>query len=60
MIGWVRTALRNYVRAGNLQITTARGSTYTLGDGTGKPVAMRFTTWAAERGVILDPAHKLG
>jgi cyclopropane-fatty-acyl-phospholipid synthase len=60
MIGWVRTALRKCVRAGDLQITTARGKTYTLGDGTGKPVSFRFTTRAAERGVILDPALKLG
>jgi cyclopropane-fatty-acyl-phospholipid synthase len=60
MIGWVRAALRKYVRAGNLQITTARGTTYTLGDGTGSPVAFRFTTAAAERGVILDPALRLG
>jgi len=56
----VRLALRKYVRAGHLQITTARGSTYTLGDGTGKPVALRFTTRAAEFGVILDPELKLG
>jgi cyclopropane-fatty-acyl-phospholipid synthase len=56
----VRVALRKYVRAGNLQITTARGSTYTLGDGTGNPLALRFSTWAAELGVILDPELKLG
>src|SRR6266700_3627842 len=56
----VRLALRKYVRAGHLQITTARGSTYTLGDGTGKPVALRFTTRAAEFGVILDTELKLG
>jgi cyclopropane-fatty-acyl-phospholipid synthase len=31
-----------------------------LGDGTGPPVALRFTTRAAERGVILDPDLKLG
>jgi cyclopropane-fatty-acyl-phospholipid synthase len=60
MIGLVRATLRRYVRAGNLQITSARGETYTLGDGTGKPVAFRFTTLAAELGVILDPALKLG
>ena len=56
----VRTALRKYIRAGNLRITTARGATYTLGDGSGKPVALRFTTAAAERGVTLDPELKLG
>src|SRR5579862_8046622 len=60
MIGWVRAALRKYVCAGDLQVTTARGTTYALGDGTGAPVAFRFTTAAAERGVILDPALKLG
>ena len=56
----VRTALKRYIRAGNLRITTARGATYALGDGTGKPVALRFTTAAAERGVTLDPELKLG
>jgi cyclopropane-fatty-acyl-phospholipid synthase len=56
----VRVALRKYVRAGNLRITTARGSTYTLGDGTGNPVALRFRTRAAELGAILDPELKLG
>ena len=35
------TALKKFIRAGNLRVTTARGTTYTLGDGTGKPVAVR-------------------
>ena len=56
----VRVALKKFVRAGNLRITTARGRTYTLGDGSGPPVALRFATPAAERGVILDPELKLG
>jgi cyclopropane-fatty-acyl-phospholipid synthase len=56
----VRVALKKFVRAGNLRITTARGTTYTLGDGTGPPVALRFATAAAERAVILDPELKLG
>jgi len=56
----VRTALQKYIRAGNLEIKTARGATYTLGNGCGKPVALRFTTAAAERGVTLDPELKLG
>src|SRR5260370_7053232 len=55
----VRVALKKSVRAGNLRITTARGTTYTLGDGTRPAVALRFTTRAAERGVILDPELKL-
>jgi cyclopropane-fatty-acyl-phospholipid synthase len=56
----VRVALKKVVRAGHLRITTARGKTYTLGDGTGPLVALRFVTAAAERGVILDPELKLG
>ena len=56
----IRVALKKFVRAGNLQIRSARGTIYTLGDGTGNPVALRFTTAAAERGVILDPELKLG
>ena len=45
----VRTALQKYIRAGNLKIKTARGATYALGNGRGQPVALRFTTAAAER-----------
>jgi cyclopropane-fatty-acyl-phospholipid synthase len=56
----VRIALKKLIRAGNLRITTARGESYRLGDGTGRPVALRFGTAAAERGVLLDPALKLG
>jgi cyclopropane-fatty-acyl-phospholipid synthase len=56
----VRLALKKHIRSGNLRITTAGGSTYTLGDGTGKPLALHFTTRSAERGVILDPELKLG
>jgi cyclopropane-fatty-acyl-phospholipid synthase len=56
----LRAALERFIRAGNLRVTTAAGSTFTLGDGTGTPVAIRFTTRAAERGVLLDPEVKFG
>jgi cyclopropane-fatty-acyl-phospholipid synthase len=56
----LRVALQNLIRAGNLKVTTARGSTLTFGDGTGKPIAIRFLTAAAERGVLLDPEMKFG
>ena len=45
----LRIALQNLIRAGNLRVTTARGSTLSFGDGTGKPIAIRFVTTAAER-----------
>jgi cyclopropane-fatty-acyl-phospholipid synthase len=56
----LRVALERFIRAGNLRVTTAGGSTFTLGDGTGTPVAIRFTTRAAERGVLIDPEVKFG
>lgn len=58
---WVlRTALASLVRRGHLLVTTARGSTFTFGDGEGEPVAVRFVTAAAQRAVLLDPELKLG
>jgi cyclopropane-fatty-acyl-phospholipid synthase len=50
----------SYVRTGNLQVTTAGGRTFTLGDGTGQRLAVRFTSAAAQRGFLLDPELKLG
>jgi cyclopropane-fatty-acyl-phospholipid synthase len=56
----LQAALKRFVRVGNLRVTTAGGTTFTLGDGTGTPVAFRFTTRAAERGVLIDPEVKFG
>jgi len=56
----LRVALKKLVRAGNLRVTTARGSTLTFGDATGAPAAIRFTTRAAERGILLDPELRFG
>ena len=45
--------LRRYIRQGSLTVTTAAGRTYTFGDGSGPPVAVRFTTAkAAARGPV--------
>jgi cyclopropane-fatty-acyl-phospholipid synthase len=52
--------LLNFVRRGNLRITTASGRVIAFGDGTGRPVAARFTTRTAELAVLLDPELKLG
>jgi len=56
----LRILLSQFVRRGNFQLTTARGTVLTFGDGTGEPVAVRFTTTAAELSVLLDPELKLG
>jgi cyclopropane-fatty-acyl-phospholipid synthase len=52
--------LRQFIRWGSLRVTTAAGSTCTFGDGSGSPVAVRFTTAKAQRAVLLDPELKLG
>ena len=52
--------LRRFIRRGSFTVTTAAGSTYTFGDGSGPPVAVRFTTAKAQRAVLLDPELKLG
>ena len=56
----LRAALGSLIRAGNLRVRTAAGSSFTFGDGTGTPAAIRFTTRAAEHGVLLDPALRFG
>ena len=38
----------------------ANGTTLTLGDGTDKPIGVRFMTHAAALGVLLDPEFRLG
>jgi cyclopropane-fatty-acyl-phospholipid synthase len=56
----LRIALESIVRRGTLRLTTARGSTFAFGDGTGAPIAVRFNSASAERGILLDPELKLG
>ena len=56
----LRLIFARLIRPGNLRVTTAGGSTFTFGDSTGTPAAIRFTTRAAQRRVLLDPALKFG
>jgi cyclopropane-fatty-acyl-phospholipid synthase len=56
----LRVVLERLVRSGNLRVTTASGSTFSLGDGSGKPVAIRFATRAVERGILIDPELRFG
>jgi cyclopropane-fatty-acyl-phospholipid synthase len=56
----LQLAFGSIVRRGNLRVTTAHGTTFVLGDGTGTPVAVRFKTLAAERDILIDPELKLG
>ena len=52
--------LSSFIQRGNLQVTTARGRTFSIGDRTGKRVAVRFLTRWAELGFVLDPELKVG
>ena len=48
------------VRTGTLRVTTVAGRVFTLGDGTGAPLALRFTARAAELGILVDPELRFG
>ena len=56
----LQIVLRSFIRHGTLRVTTARGAPLEFGDGTGEPIAVRFTSAAAERAVILDPELAVG
>jgi cyclopropane-fatty-acyl-phospholipid synthase len=56
----LRYLLQSYLRTGCITFTTADGMTFTCGDGTGTPVAVRFTTAAAQRAILIDPELRLG
>src|SRR5471032_574601 len=52
--------LETFIRRGTFRVTTSRGTVLTFGDGTGRPVSVRFASRAAERGILLDPELKFG
>jgi cyclopropane-fatty-acyl-phospholipid synthase len=56
----LQSAFGRIVRTGTLQVTTVSGCAFTLGDGTGPPLALRFASRAAEIGILLDPELKFG
>ncbi|MGL5166461.1 MAG: class I SAM-dependent methyltransferase [Afipia sp.] len=56
----LRFFLSQFIRRGSVTFTTAAGATFSCGDGTGQPVAVRFLTAEAERHLLLDPELALG
>src|ERR1700741_4770471 len=56
----LRYVLQQFIRRGTMIFTTANGMTFTCGDGTGKPVAARFTTARAARQILFNPELALG
>jgi len=52
--------LKTFIRRGTFRVTTSRGTVFTCGDGTGRPVSVRFASRGAEWGILLDPELKFG
>ena len=60
MDGLLRIFFRRIVRRGTLEVATASGIPFTVGDGTGNPVAIRFADRAAQWRLLANPALALG
>lgn len=60
MVPVLRAFLKRVVQNGTLNVETAQGSRFVVGDGTGEPIALRFVDRAAERQLVLSPALALG
>jgi cyclopropane-fatty-acyl-phospholipid synthase len=56
----LRYLLSQFIRRGSITFTTARGDTFTCGDGTGTPVTARFRTRKAQIRILVDPELALG
>lgn len=56
----LRFFLGQFVRRGAMNFTTASGTKFTCGDGTGRPVSARFLTTGTERRILLNPELYLG
>lgn len=60
MDGVFRLLLGRFIQRGTIIFTTAGGTTFTCGDGTGEPVHARLTSPLAQRRLLLDPELALG
>jgi cyclopropane-fatty-acyl-phospholipid synthase len=49
-----------FIRRGSLRVTVVSGKAFLFGDGTGKPLAMRLTSRAAQIALMRDPELKFG
>src|SRR3954464_10477195 len=56
----LRQFLSRFIRRGSLTVTTAKAAKFTVGDGSGEPVAVRFVTADAERKILVNPELGLG
>lgn len=56
----LRYFLEKFVRRGTMTFTAANGVSFTCGDGTGRPISVRFLSPGAERRILLNPELALG
>jgi cyclopropane-fatty-acyl-phospholipid synthase len=56
----LRSLLRRYIRRGSITFTTADGTKFSCGDGSGTPLAVRFMTRRAQRRLLGNPELALG
>lgn len=56
----LRRFLSQFIRRGSMTVTGANGAKFTVGDGSGEPVAVRFVTADAERKILINPELALG
>src|SRR5437773_6372917 len=56
----LRYFLGQFIRRGTMTFTAASGAKFTCGDGTGRPVSVRFLSRRTERRILLNPELALG
>ncbi|MCK1710069.1 MULTISPECIES: cyclopropane-fatty-acyl-phospholipid synthase family protein [unclassified Bradyrhizobium] len=52
--------LSQFIRRGSMTVTCASGWKFTIGDGSGEPVEVRFATADAQRKILVNPELGLG
>jgi cyclopropane-fatty-acyl-phospholipid synthase len=60
MKGLLRRLLSQFIRRGSITFSMADGTTFSCGDGSGRPVAARFLTRDAQLRVLTNPELALG
>src|SRR5438309_10993565 len=56
----LRHFLGQFIRRGTMTFTAASGARFTCGDGTGRPVEVRFLSERTQRRILLNPELALG
>ncbi|UPK39710.1 cyclopropane-fatty-acyl-phospholipid synthase family protein [Bradyrhizobium sp. 186] len=56
----LRRFLAQFIRRGSMTVTAAGGTRFTVGDGSGPPIEVRFVTADAQRKVLINPELGLG